>query len=172
METIIWTRRGSQTSEWLNAQVSISTADVDRVRPLTCFLNLKPHLCIFTNKTTGTAWLSPYTGKVLREQNSRRQRLHSHWWLPSDCRSLCGTQWVKAFKAFSLITRRSQLLKWSLYQRPVWIWVSLAVWLWTRCVWWQYLAPCGWQQWPYWPYVQNWTWWVNKRFCFECFFSL
>lgn len=33
METIIWTRRGSQTSEWLNAQVSISTADVDRVRP-------------------------------------------------------------------------------------------------------------------------------------------
>ncbi|XP_067219288.1 MAM and LDL-receptor class A domain-containing protein 1 isoform X1 [Chanodichthys erythropterus] len=32
METITWTRRGSQTSEWLNAQVSINTADVDRVK--------------------------------------------------------------------------------------------------------------------------------------------
>ncbi|XP_056333186.1 MAM and LDL-receptor class A domain-containing protein 1 isoform X2 [Danio aesculapii] len=32
METIIWTRKGSQTSEWLNAQVSISTTDVHRVK--------------------------------------------------------------------------------------------------------------------------------------------
>ncbi|XP_050961124.1 MAM and LDL-receptor class A domain-containing protein 2 isoform X2 [Labeo rohita] len=32
METITWTRRGTHTSEWLNAQVSISTADIERVK--------------------------------------------------------------------------------------------------------------------------------------------
>ncbi|RXN05782.1 MAM and LDL-receptor class A domain-containing 1-like protein [Labeo rohita] len=32
METITWTRRGTHTSEWLNTQVSISTADTERVK--------------------------------------------------------------------------------------------------------------------------------------------
>ncbi|KAL1280451.1 hypothetical protein QQF64_015051 [Cirrhinus molitorella] len=32
LETTMWTRRGTQTSEWLNAQVSISTADVEQVK--------------------------------------------------------------------------------------------------------------------------------------------